>query len=112
MSAIATKQAVLSLPSLRMTVEEFEKADFYNHKRLELLDGYIVRRSEMNPPHAVITGRLRRRIDRMQPAPGSLGRTSQSRFHPSMNRFPTSRSCVVKTKITSITIRDRPTSRP
>ena len=68
MSTIATKQAVPSLPSIRMTVEKFEKTDFYNDKRLELLDGYVVRRGEMNPPHAVITGRLRRRIDRMLPA--------------------------------------------
>jgi Putative restriction endonuclease len=68
MSTIATKQAEPSLPSIRMTVEEFEKTDFYNDKRLELLDGYIVRRGEMNPPHAVITGRLRRRINRMLPA--------------------------------------------
>jgi hypothetical protein len=36
-----------------MTVKEFEQTDFYSDKLLELLDGFIVRRSESNPPHSV-----------------------------------------------------------
>jgi Uma2 family endonuclease len=67
MSTIATKQAVPSLPSIRMTVNEFEQTEFYSDKRLELLDGFIVRRREMNPPHAVTTGRLSRRLNGMLP---------------------------------------------
>jgi hypothetical protein len=68
MSTIAAKQAGSSITSVRMTVEQFEKTDSYDDNHVELIDGYIVRRDEMKPAHAMVTGRLRRRIDRMLPA--------------------------------------------
>jgi len=51
-----------------MTVDEFERiADQLNGDQVELIDGYLVRRDAMNPPHVLVTERLRRRFDRMLP---------------------------------------------
>jgi len=88
MSTITTKQAVPSIPSVRMTVEEFEKTDFYDDIRVELIDGYIVRRDEMKPAHAVVTGRLRRRIDRMLPAGWSTREDKPVRIPPLYEPLP------------------------
>jgi Uma2 family endonuclease len=68
MSTLAMKPQVQSSPSVRMTVEEFARSDSYHDKRTELIDGIVVRRDSVNPPHAVVTGELRRLIDRMLPA--------------------------------------------
>jgi Uma2 family endonuclease len=52
----------------RMTVDEFERiADSLDDDHVELLDGYIVGRDDMKPPHVLVTERLRRRLDRIVP---------------------------------------------
>jgi len=71
-----------------MTVEEFEKTDSYDDIRVELIDGYIVRRDEMKPAHAVVTGRLRRRIDRMLPAGWSTREDKPVRIPPLYEPLP------------------------
>jgi Uma2 family endonuclease len=49
-----------------MTVGEFERiAEYLNGDHIELVDGYLVGRDDMNPPHALVTERLRRRFDRI-----------------------------------------------
>jgi Uma2 family endonuclease len=53
----------------RMTVGEFERiAEYLNGDAVELVDGYLVGRDDMNPPHVLVTERLRRRFDRLIPA--------------------------------------------
>ena len=54
----------LASPSVyRMTVDEFERiADALNDDQVELVDGYIVGRDDMQPPHAAVTERLRRQL--------------------------------------------------
>lgn len=88
MSTITVKQAVPPVPSVRMTVDEFEKTDFYDDNRVELIDGYIVRRDEMKPAHAVVTGRLRRRIDRMLLAGWSTREDKPIRVPPLYEPLP------------------------
>ncbi len=75
MSAITPQQLSPALPPLaspavyRMTVDEFERiADSLDNDHVELLDGYIVGRDDMGPPHAVATQKLRRWLDRMVPS--------------------------------------------
>src|SRR6516225_4869601 len=76
MSSVSTPPQGLSPPSplaspivYRMTVGEFERiADYLNGDHIELVDGYLVGRDDMNPPHVLVTERLRRRLDRMVPA--------------------------------------------
>ena len=88
MSTITAKPAVPSIPSVRMTVEEFEKTDFYDDNQVELIDGYIVRREEMKPAHAVVTGRLRRRIDRVLPVGWSTREDKPVRIPPLYEPLP------------------------
>jgi hypothetical protein len=68
MSAITTKQAVPSAPSQRMTVDEFEKADFYDDNQVELINGHVIRREAMKPSHVLATECLRRLLEPMLPA--------------------------------------------
>jgi Uma2 family endonuclease len=59
----------LAAPSVyRMTVDEFERiAGSLDNDQVELVDGYIVGRDDMDPPHAAVTERLRRQFDRTVP---------------------------------------------
>src|SRR5580692_11611685 len=51
-----------------MTVDEFERiAGSLNNDQVELVDGYLVWRGDMKPPHVLATERLRRRLDRIVP---------------------------------------------
>jgi len=51
-----------------MTVDEFERiADSLDDDQVELIDGYLVWRDDMKPPHVLATERLRRRLERMVP---------------------------------------------
>jgi Uma2 family endonuclease len=62
--------APLASPAVyRMTVDEFERiAGSLNDDQVELLDGYVIWRDDMKPPHVLATERLRRRLDRIVPA--------------------------------------------
>jgi len=51
-----------------MDVDEFEQiADLLKAERVELIDGLIVERGDMDEPHAVASQRLGRRLDRLIP---------------------------------------------
>jgi Uma2 family endonuclease len=52
----------------RMDVDEFEQIEkFLKAERVELIDGLIVERGDMDEPHAVASQRLGRRLDRLIP---------------------------------------------
>ena len=51
----------------RMTVEEFERIDESLDGPFELIDGQLVRKPDMDPPHVWSTERLRKRLERMLP---------------------------------------------
>ncbi len=68
MSTTTRKQSVPSVPSSPMTVDEFARTPEYDDNRVELIDGYIVRRDEMKPAHVGATECLRRRFEAMVPA--------------------------------------------
>ena len=68
MSTTTRQQAVPSVPIRPMTVDEFARTPEYDDNRVELIDGYIVRRDEMKPAHVGATECLRRRIGAVIPA--------------------------------------------
>jgi Uma2 family endonuclease len=72
----------------RMTVDEFERIAEGLDKPVELVDGVLVERTDMDPPHVLITLRLRRRLDRMIPE-GWHARDEKPLRIPAFNeRFP------------------------
>jgi Uma2 family endonuclease len=69
MSTIMTKQPAQSSPPRGMTVDEFEELEeSLGDVRIELVDGRIFRRDDMNPPHVVTTGRAKRAIESVLPS--------------------------------------------
>ena len=71
MSTITSTSPTLPLLPLaspvvyRMTVDEYERIADALDAPVELIDGYLVERTDMNPPHVLVTERLRRRLDRL-----------------------------------------------
>jgi Uma2 family endonuclease len=52
----------------RMDIDEFERvADLLKAERVELIDGFIVERGAMDPPHVFSSEKLRRDLDRLLP---------------------------------------------
>jgi Uma2 family endonuclease len=52
----------------RMDIDEFERiADLLKAERVELIDGFIVERGAMDPPHVLSSEKLRRQLDRLLP---------------------------------------------
>jgi Uma2 family endonuclease len=51
----------------RMTIDEFERIAEGLDKTVELVDGFLVERTDPDPPHVLMTERLRRRLDRLVP---------------------------------------------
>ena len=52
----------------RMDIDEFERvADLLKAERVELIDGFIVERGAMDPPHVLSSEKLRRKLDRLLP---------------------------------------------
>jgi Uma2 family endonuclease len=71
-----------------MTVDEFERIAEALDKPVELVDGILVERTDMDPPHVLVTERLRRRLDRMVPD-GWYARDEKPLRIPDFNeRFP------------------------
>ena len=53
----------------RLTVEEYEQiAGFLDDDRVELIDGYLVKKMVKNPPHVVACARIRAALARIAPA--------------------------------------------
>jgi hypothetical protein len=50
-----------------MTVNEFARTPEYDDNRVELIDGFIVRRDEIKPAHVGATECLRRRLGAVIP---------------------------------------------
>jgi Uma2 family endonuclease len=51
----------------RMTVDEFERFVEDTDERFELIDGQLIRKPDMDPPHVWSTEQLKRRLERMLP---------------------------------------------
>jgi Uma2 family endonuclease len=64
MSTIVRPTTTLA-PGGRMTVDEFERFAEGRDERYELIDGQLIRKPEMKPPHIWVIERLKRRIGRM-----------------------------------------------
>src|SRR3954447_20895724 len=74
----ATKGATLAQPQAavvhptpyRFTVEQYQKMEqvgIFGSDRVELLDGCVVRKEPMNPPHNAALGRVRRQLEARLP---------------------------------------------
>jgi Uma2 family endonuclease len=60
------KPAAADLPLYRFTVKQYQEAEergLFGSARVELLDGYVVRKGPTGPPHAVSVGRVRRQLE-------------------------------------------------
>ena len=69
MSTITTKQPTQSSPPRGMTVDEFEQLEeSLGDVRIELIDGRVFGRDDMNPPHVVATGRTKRAVESVLPS--------------------------------------------
>jgi Uma2 family endonuclease len=76
-STIASPQPIASpsaptSPALadvyRMDIDEFERIDgLLKAERVELIDGFIVQRGAIDPPHMLASEKLRRKLDAMLP---------------------------------------------
>jgi Uma2 family endonuclease len=76
MSTVIAPQALSAVPPLasaavyRMTVDEYERlasANILNDPRVELIDGYLVRKMTQKPPHAWVVETTRACLDRILP---------------------------------------------
>ncbi len=77
MSAIVPPQPIISAASsaappfadvYRLDIDEFERvADLLKAERVELIDGFIVERAAMDPPHVLSSEKLRRKLDTVLP---------------------------------------------
>lgn len=76
MAPTATSETSTTLPGVafpaiyRFTVEQYqqmEKEGKFGSERVELIDGIVVRRARMKPPHIVALGRVRRQLEARLP---------------------------------------------
>jgi Uma2 family endonuclease len=73
----------------RMSIDEFERiAGFLDVERVELIDGMLVERGEMDPPHAVASVRLRYYLDRLIGDGWFIREDKPLRVHPTYEPFP------------------------
>ncbi len=72
-----------------MDIEEFERiVDFLKAERVELIDGFIVERGVIDPPHAVASRRLRQRLDRLVPDGWFIREDKPLRVHRTYEPLP------------------------
>jgi Uma2 family endonuclease len=93
MSVIAHPMTSPAAPPLanlyRMDIDEFEGiADFLKADRVELIDGLIVERGVMDPPHAVASRRLARRLNPLIPDGWFVQEEKPLRVHRTYEPFP------------------------
>jgi Uma2 family endonuclease len=73
----------------RLDIEEFERvADLLKAERVELIDGFIVERGAMDPPHAMASRRLGRRLDRLIPEGWLVQEDKPLRVHRTYEPLP------------------------
>jgi len=72
-----------------MDIDEFERvADFLKAERVELIDGFIVERDKMDPPHVFASEALRRQLDRLVPGGWFVREDKPIRVHPTYEPLP------------------------
>jgi Uma2 family endonuclease len=68
-STITTKPSTFASPPRGMTVDEFEQLEqSLGDARIELIEGRVFTRDDMNPPHVLATGRAKRAIESVLPS--------------------------------------------
>ncbi len=68
MSTITAKPSTQSSPPRGMTIDEFDELEqSLGDVRIELIDGRVFRRDDMNPPHVVATGRTKLAVEFVLP---------------------------------------------
>jgi len=73
----------------RLDIDEFERiADFLKAERVELIDGFIVERGDMDPPHSLTTVRLGRRLGRLIPDGWFVRENNPIRVHATYEPLP------------------------
>jgi Uma2 family endonuclease len=73
----------------RMNIDEFERiANSLDVERVELIDGILVERGDMDPPHAVASVRLRFYLDRLVPGGWFVREDKPLRVHRTYEPFP------------------------
>jgi Uma2 family endonuclease len=73
----------------RMDIDEFERvASFLKAERVELIDGFIVERDKMDPPHVFATDALRRQLDRLIPVGWFVREDKPIRVHATYEPLP------------------------
>jgi Uma2 family endonuclease len=96
MSTITPPQPI-ALPAIpfpvagvyRMNIDEFERiADSLDVERVELIDGILVERGDLNPPHVVASVRLRFYLDRLVPNGWFVPKDKPLRVHRTYEPFP------------------------
>jgi Uma2 family endonuclease len=72
-----------------MDIDEFERvADFLKAERVELIDGFVVERAKMDPPHVFASEALRRLLDRLVPDGWFVREDKPIRVHPTYEPLP------------------------
>ncbi len=72
-----------------MDIDEFERvADFLKAERVELIDGFIVERAKMDPPHVFTSEALRRQLDRLLPVGWFVREDKPIRVHATYEPLP------------------------
>jgi Uma2 family endonuclease len=88
-STITTKLPAQSSPPRGMTVGEFEELEeSLGGVRIELIDGRVSRRDDMNPPHVVATGRTKRAVESMLPSDRFIRKDEPIRIPDFSEPFP------------------------
>jgi Uma2 family endonuclease len=73
----------------RMNIDEFERVvGSLDVERVELIDGILVERGDMDPPHAVASVRLRFYLDRLVPDGWFVREDKPLRVHRTYEPFP------------------------
>jgi hypothetical protein len=72
-----------------MDIDEFERvADLLKAERVELIDGFIVERDKMDPPHVFASEALRRQLDRLVPVGWFVREDKPIRVHTAYEPLP------------------------
>ena len=95
----------------RLTVEEYEQiAGLLDDDRVELIDGFMVKKMTKNPPHVVACRRVDAMVERTLRPAGTPGRATHYGSRVARNQSPTSSWCEERSTITRSAIPNRPTS--
>ena len=95
-----------------MTVDEFEKLEeSLGDERIELIDGHVFGRDDMNPPHVLATGRVKRSVESVLPSDRYIPKEEPVRIPDFNEPFPDLAVGTATWKPMRITTQARKTSR-